>query len=119
MQHLVRLRWEELSPQECRDLVNVSIELMSEVANACESWPLKSQSASLVAEVGVKIALSIHLLSSFVFSSSYFSQINIFILLQIVRRHGPNHWQEIFTLLASSSAQGPLQVECSFIYVLW
>ncbi|CAL9219649.1 unnamed protein product [Arabidopsis halleri] len=51
LQHLVRLRWDELSPSECRDLVNVSVELMSEVANACENWPLKSQSAALVAEI--------------------------------------------------------------------
>lgn len=91
---------------------------MSEVANACESWPLKSQSAALVAEVGVQIGLSFHLLSSLVFASVPFSQINIFILLQIVRREGPNLWQEIFALLTSLSAQGPLQVECSFIYLL-
>ncbi|KAL0900871.1 hypothetical protein Bca101_084832 [Brassica carinata] len=87
LQHLVRLRWDELSPQECSDLVNVSIELISEVANACESWPLKSQSASLVAE--------------------------------IVRRHGPNHWQEMFTLLASLSAQGPLQAELALMTLRW
>jgi exportin-5 len=63
LQHLVRLRWDELSPPECRGLVNLSIELMSEVANASENWPLKSQSAALVAEVRVLIGPSFfHLL---------------------------------------------------------
>ncbi|ESQ49570.1 hypothetical protein EUTSA_v10022131mg, partial [Eutrema salsugineum] len=87
LQHLVRLRWDELSPPERRDVVNVSIELMSEIANACENWPLKSQSAALVAE--------------------------------IVRREGPNLWQEIFTLLASLSAQGPLQAELVLMTLRW
>ncbi|XP_056842057.1 protein HASTY 1 isoform X2 [Raphanus sativus] len=87
LQHLVRLRWDELTPLECSDLVKVSIELLSEVANACESWPLKSQSASLVAE--------------------------------IVRRYGPDHWQEIFTLLASLSAQGPIQAELTLMTLRW
>ncbi|KAJ0237044.1 Protein HASTY 1 [Hirschfeldia incana] len=87
LQNLVRLRWEELSPQECNDLVKVSIELMAEVANACESWPLKSQSACLVAE--------------------------------IVKRYGPDHWQEIFTLLASLSAQGPFQAELTLMTLRW
>ncbi|XP_010420907.1 PREDICTED: protein HASTY 1-like isoform X1 [Camelina sativa] len=87
LQHLVRLRWDELSPPECRDLVNVSVELMSEVANACENWPLKSQSAALVAE--------------------------------IVRRQGPDLWQEIFTLLTSLSAQGPVQAELVLMTLRW
>ncbi|VVA96522.1 unnamed protein product [Arabis nemorensis] len=87
LQHLVRLRWDELSPTECRELVNVSVGLMSEVANACENWSLKSQSAALVAE--------------------------------IVRREGPNLWQEIFTLLTSLSAQGPLQAELVLMMLRW
>ncbi|CAH2055065.1 unnamed protein product [Thlaspi arvense] len=87
LQHLVRLRWDELSPAECRDVVNVSLELMSEVASACENWPLKSQSAALVAE--------------------------------IVRREGPNLWQEIFALLTSLSAQGPLQAELVLMTLRW
>ncbi|XP_075659469.1 protein HASTY 1 [Castanea sativa] len=51
LQHLVRLRWEELSPTERRDFANVAVDLMSEIANACEEWALKSQTAALVAEV--------------------------------------------------------------------
>ncbi|CAN8277120.1 unnamed protein product [Cochlearia groenlandica] len=51
LQHLVRLRWEELSPSERRDFAKVSVELMSEIASPCEEWSLKSQSAALVAEI--------------------------------------------------------------------
>ncbi|CAN0920536.1 Protein HASTY 1 [Linum grandiflorum] len=51
LQHLVRLRWEELSPTERRNFANVAIELMSEMANPGEEWPLKSQKAALVAEI--------------------------------------------------------------------
>lgn len=51
LQHLVRLRWDELSSEEHRNFANVAVELMSEMANPCEEWPLKSQTAALVAEV--------------------------------------------------------------------
>ncbi|XP_023903876.2 protein HASTY 1 [Quercus suber] len=51
LQHLVRLRWEELSPTERRDFANVAVDLMSEIANAYEEWALKSQAAALVAEI--------------------------------------------------------------------
>lgn len=51
LQHLVRLRWEELSPAEHRNFANVAVELMSDMANPCEEWALKSQTAALVAEV--------------------------------------------------------------------
>lgn len=51
LQHLVRLRWEELSPTERRNFANVALDLMSEMANPCEEWALKSQTAALVAEV--------------------------------------------------------------------
>uniref|UniRef100_A0A2P2KHY5 Protein HASTY 1 n=1 Tax=Rhizophora mucronata TaxID=61149 RepID=A0A2P2KHY5_RHIMU len=51
LQHLVRLRWEELSPIERRNFANVSIEVMSEIANSCEEWALKSQTAVVVAEI--------------------------------------------------------------------
>ncbi|KAJ8747704.1 hypothetical protein K2173_014548 [Erythroxylum novogranatense] len=51
LQHLVRLRWEELSPVERRNFANVSVELMSEIANTSEEWALKSQTAALVAEI--------------------------------------------------------------------
>lgn len=58
LQHLVRLRWEELSPSERRDFAKLSVELMSEIASPSEEWSLKSQSAALVAEVRVQICLS-------------------------------------------------------------
>ncbi|XP_048226148.1 protein HASTY 1 [Ricinus communis] len=51
LQHLVRLRWDELSPMERRNFANVAVELMSEIANSCEEWALKSQTAALVAEI--------------------------------------------------------------------
>lgn len=47
----MRLRWEELSPAEHRNFANVAVELMSDMANPCEEWALKSQTAALVAEV--------------------------------------------------------------------
>ncbi|PPD68968.1 hypothetical protein GOBAR_DD34150 [Gossypium barbadense] len=49
--HLVRLRWEEFSLSERRNFSNVAVELMSEIADPCEEWALKSQTAALVAEV--------------------------------------------------------------------
>ncbi|KAF2532761.1 hypothetical protein F2Q70_00032254 [Brassica cretica] len=58
LQHLVRLRWEELSPSERRDFAKVSVDLMSEIASPSEEWSLKSQSAALVAEVGAHIYLN-------------------------------------------------------------
>ncbi|KAK7397264.1 hypothetical protein VNO78_18431 [Psophocarpus tetragonolobus] len=51
LQHLVRLRWEELGPAEHKNFANLSIDLMSEIADPCENWALKSQAAALVAEV--------------------------------------------------------------------
>lgn len=51
LQHLVRLRWEELNPVERRNFANIAFELMSEIANSSEEWALKSQTAALVAEV--------------------------------------------------------------------
>ena len=51
IQHLVRLRWEELSPTEHKNFANLSVDLMSEMADPCEDWALKSQTAALVAEV--------------------------------------------------------------------
>lgn len=51
MQHLVRLRWEEFGPLERKNFANVAVELMSEIADPCEEWALKSQTAALVAEV--------------------------------------------------------------------
>ncbi|GAV64215.1 Xpo1 domain-containing protein [Cephalotus follicularis] len=51
LQHLVRLRWEELGPAERRNFANVAVDLMSAIANPCEEWALKSQTAALVAEI--------------------------------------------------------------------
>ncbi|KAF5202078.1 Hasty-like protein [Thalictrum thalictroides] len=51
LQHLVRLRWEELSSMERRDFENVALNLISEMANPCEEWALKSQTAALIAEM--------------------------------------------------------------------
>lgn len=58
LQHLVRLRWEELSPTEHRHFANVAVELMSESAYCSEEWALKSQTAALVAEVLTTFFLS-------------------------------------------------------------
>lgn len=57
-QHLVRLRWEELNTAERRSFANVALDLMSEIANPCEEWALKSQTAALVAEVCIALILS-------------------------------------------------------------
>lgn len=51
LQHLVRLRWEELSSTERRNFANVAVDLMPEIANHCVEWALKSQTAALVAEI--------------------------------------------------------------------
>ncbi|XP_050384104.1 protein HASTY 1 [Argentina anserina] len=51
LQHLVRLRWEELNPTEHRNFANVTVDLMSDIANPSEEWALKSQTAALVAEI--------------------------------------------------------------------
>lgn len=87
LQHLVRLRWEELNPSERRSFANVAVDLMSEIANPCEEWALKSQTAALVAE--------------------------------IVRREGPNLWQEFLPSLVSLSSQGPVQAELVSMMLRW
>ncbi|KAI5006841.1 hypothetical protein ZWY2020_041221 [Hordeum vulgare] len=51
LQHLVRLRWEELSVAERNEFANLTINLLSEVIGPHEEWALKSQTAALVAEV--------------------------------------------------------------------
>ncbi|KAF8401555.1 hypothetical protein HHK36_012497 [Tetracentron sinense] len=51
LNHLVRLRWEELSSTERRNFANVAIDLITEIADPCEEWALKSQAAALVAEI--------------------------------------------------------------------
>ncbi|GMH10461.1 hypothetical protein Nepgr_012302 [Nepenthes gracilis] len=51
LQHLVRLRWEELSSLEQKNFANLVVDLMSEIADPCEEWALKSQTAALLAEI--------------------------------------------------------------------
>lgn len=51
LQHLVRLRWEELSSDERRNFANVALNLVSEMAIPGEEWALKSQTAALIAEI--------------------------------------------------------------------
>ncbi|XP_068317682.1 protein HASTY 1-like isoform X2 [Pyrus communis] len=51
LQHLVRLRWEELSPTERRNFANITVDLMSDIASPSEEWALKSQTAALTAEM--------------------------------------------------------------------
>ncbi|CAK9149152.1 unnamed protein product [Ilex paraguariensis] len=51
LQHLVRFRWDDLSPAERRNFANVAVDLMSEIAIPSEEWALKSQTAALVAEI--------------------------------------------------------------------
>lgn len=51
LQHLVRLRWDELNPDERRNFASVAVDLMSEITNSTEEWALKSQTSALVAEV--------------------------------------------------------------------
>ncbi|KAG2588725.1 hypothetical protein PVAP13_5NG231200 [Panicum virgatum] len=51
LQHLVRLRWEELSAAERNEFANLTINLISDVVGPHEMWALKSQTAALVAEV--------------------------------------------------------------------
>ncbi|XP_010245372.1 PREDICTED: protein HASTY 1 isoform X2 [Nelumbo nucifera] len=59
LQHLVRLRWEELNSMERRNFANVAVDLISEMANPCEEWALKSQTAALVAEIVRREGLSL------------------------------------------------------------
>lgn len=51
LQHLVRLRWDELNSVERRNFANVAVNLMSEIVDPCEEWALKSQTSALVAEI--------------------------------------------------------------------
>ncbi|KAL2644482.1 hypothetical protein R1flu_012069 [Riccia fluitans] len=51
LQHLIRLRWDELSSEEHRQMVFMALNMIQEVAKPHEQWALKSQAAALVAEV--------------------------------------------------------------------
>lgn len=59
VQHLVRLRWEELSPTERRNFANITVDLMSDIASPSEEWALKSQTAALTAEVYTSVLLTL------------------------------------------------------------
>lgn len=82
LQHLVKLRWDELSSSEQMDVSSASFELMSEVAaaNPCEECEMKSETVTLVAEMFEK-------------------------------EEDLEMWQELFLSLASLSSQGPLHAE--------
>ncbi|KAL5222580.1 hypothetical protein ABZP36_027293 [Zizania latifolia] len=51
LQHLVRLRWDELSVAERNEFANLTFNLISGVVGPHEEWALKSQTAALIAEV--------------------------------------------------------------------
>nr|XP_016442151.1 PREDICTED: protein HASTY 1-like isoform X1 [Nicotiana tabacum] len=59
LQHLVRLRWDELNPDERRNFASVAVDLMSEITNSSEEWALKSQTSALVAEIVRREGLSL------------------------------------------------------------
>ncbi|KAK4414228.1 protein HASTY 1 [Sesamum alatum] len=87
LQHLVRLRWDQLNPVDRRKFANLAIDLMSEIANPSEEWALKSQTAALVAE--------------------------------IVRKEGPNLWQELLPSIITLSNMGPIQAELVSMVLRW
>lgn len=57
LQHLVRLRWEELSTEEREEFAKFTVNMICEVAKPHEEWVLKSQTAALVAEVARRAGL--------------------------------------------------------------
>lgn len=71
VQHVVRLRWDELSSNERRDFTNVAIGLLPEVAGPCEVWALKSQTAALIAEVSRFLVFIMLLIGSMLHNKSY------------------------------------------------
>ncbi|KAL0691749.1 hypothetical protein Bca4012_091428 [Brassica carinata] len=82
LQHLVKLRWDELSSSEQMDISSASFELMSELAaaNPFEECEMKSETITLVAEIFEK-------------------------------EEDLEMWQELFLSLVSLSSQGPLLAE--------
>ncbi|KAJ7296585.1 hypothetical protein O6H91_Y113800 [Diphasiastrum complanatum] len=51
LQHLVRIRWEELSTVERRQMASMAVDMIEDMVKPYEEWVLKSQAASLLAEV--------------------------------------------------------------------
>lgn len=52
VQHMVRVRWEELIAEERSQMTVMAYDLLHECARANDPWVLKSQTAALMAEVG-------------------------------------------------------------------
>lgn len=103
----MRLRWDELSPEERREFAKVSVDLMNEIANSSEEWALKSQTAALVAEVYFCLHADI---TKHHVQPLYTHLLIFFNLLQIVRREGVSLWQELVPSLISLSSSGPAHV---------
>lgn len=119
VQHLVRLRWEELSPTEHKNFANLSVDLMYEIADPCENWALKSQTSALVAEVFTMMLFIFIYIASYPLTIAVLLCIKyiwfvVVVLSQIVRREGLNLWQEMLPSLVSLSSKGPIQVNFMF-----
>lgn len=50
-QHMIRMRWEDLTVDERRQMASMACDLLQESARPNEPWVLKSQVAALMAEV--------------------------------------------------------------------
>lgn len=88
---------------------------MSESANSCAEWAVKSQTAALVAEVSTSIFNCLDLWVMYIVYASQF-----LILIQIVRREGLNLWQELLPTLVSLASNGPIQVnQCFLTATFW
>jgi len=51
VQHLIRMRWDELNPEEQHQMAIMAGNMLQESARPSEPWGLKSQAAALMAEV--------------------------------------------------------------------
>ncbi|XP_024536193.1 protein HASTY 1, partial [Selaginella moellendorffii] len=51
LQHLVRIRWDELNHEEKGKMTGMVLDMVKEFATPHEAWSMKSQTAALVAEV--------------------------------------------------------------------
>jgi exportin-5 len=51
LQHLIRMRWDELNPEEQHQMAIMAGNMLQESARPSEPWGLKSQAAALMAEV--------------------------------------------------------------------
>jgi len=92
---------------ERQNFASLAMDLMSQVADPCEEWALKSQTAAVVAEVHLgfpvfSMCCALITLLRFVFSFDLHSQ--------IVRREGLNLWQQLLPSVVTLSNSGPSQV---------